>query len=429
MTRTPSLVRWRFALLLAFIAVAVAQLRDPASARRLPPNAMSAYSIMYAFQGGCDGENPYAALLPANNGIFYGTTFFGGCGSEAGAGTVFELIPSGRGFEERQLFGFPNNALPGGSNPVAPLIMNASGALFGTTSNGGGNMKAGTVFKLTPGNPTYQESVLVTFGRGSGGGAFPLAGLLADGSGRLYGTTSVDGDCFEGTAFKVRGAQFFNVVHDFGCSPDGAGSVASLVAGANGTLYGTTVGGGAYGRGTVFELAPGQNGYTESVLYSFRGRSDGAEPQAALIAAKNGVLFGTTAFGGGPCNSSSHYGCGTVFSLKRAGSGYTERILYAFRGGNDGAQPVASVIRGARDALYGTTRSGGTSGYGTVYKLTPVQGEYVESILHSFQGGSDGANPAGSLVMERGVLYGTTVAGGGASTCNGGCGTVFRVTE
>lgn len=159
----------------------------------------------------------------------------------------------------------------------------------------------------------------------------------------------------------------------------------------------------------------------DAVLYAFRGGSDGAQPAAGLVADKHGALYGTTAVGG----VGGSFGNGTVFKLTPSGRGYTESVLYAFRGGNDGAEPFAGLIADKRGALYGTTAfTGVISGDGSVFKLTPSGNGYTESILYHFQGSpNDGAYPDASLIAdENGALYGTTSAGGAA-----GIGTVFRL--
>jgi uncharacterized repeat protein (TIGR03803 family) len=186
---------------------------------------------------------------------------------------------------------------------------------------------------------------------------------------------------------------------------DGSDPVAGLVA-VDGKLYGTTMSGGAHQYGSVFEVTTSGK---ERVVYSFKGAPDGAAPMAGLIFA-NGVLYGTT-FGGGTstaCDERGIHGCGTVFSLTTSGA---DRILYSFKGRDDGANPVAGVIR-SNGKFYGTTESGGgyTNG-GTVFELIATG---KERVLHSFKSYPDGSNPQAGLVSMNGVLYGTTKGGGNA---------------
>ena len=378
-------------------------------------------TVLHSFAGGADGGHPYAGLIMDASGNLYGTTSSGG--ADAG-GTVFKLAPNGSGgYMESVPHSFTGGSDGGG--PYAGLIIDSAGNLYGTTS--GGASGYGTVFKLAPnGSGGYTETTLYTFTGGSDG-ANSYAGLIMDTSGNLYGTTSGGGSGY-GTVFKLApngsGGYTETTLHAFTGQPDGANSYAGLIMDTSGNLYGTTYGGGASGNGAVFKLAPnGSGGYTESVLYSFAGQPDGAKPQAGLIIDSAGNLYGTTGAGG----SSGYYG--TVFKLAPNGSGgYTESVLHSFTGGSDGAGPYAGLIMDSGGNLYGTTEAGGGSGYwGTVFKLAPNgNGGYTESVLHSFAGGSDGAEPtfAGLINDASGNLYGTT-SGGEVSNDYG---TVFKLT-
>lgn len=214
----------------------------------------------------------------------------------------------------------------------------------------------------------------------------------------------------------------------------------------NGQLYGATDGGGSGppsgNDGTVFRMTT--SGHI-TTLYSFQGGSDGVAPEAVGLAVdSSGDFFGTTNYGGGSsaCNYS---GCGTVFELVPHGTAYTEKVLYAFSGGDDGSVPVSGVTLGSDGSLYGTTAEGGTGsctgeasgfpgGCGVVFKLAPSGSSYAFSVIHSFQGGTDGIGPRGKLIVDgSGALYGTTSYGGAASACsspsgNLGCGVAFKLT-
>lgn len=211
-----------------------------------------------------------------------------------------------------------------------------------------------------------------------------------------------------------------SVVYAFQGGVDGSLSYAGLI-GLKGALYGTTLhgGGGSTGFGTVYKVVPSASGGSETQLYAFAGGTDGQYPYAGLVADKHGNLYGTTYQGGTD-------GPGTVFELSPSGSGYAKTTLYSFKGGSDGANPFASLVIDKNGALYGTTiAGGGTSGsYGTVFKLTPATSGYTEEVLHAFQGGTnDGANPYASLLLYKGALYGTTFNGGRYNT-----GTVFEIS-
>jgi uncharacterized repeat protein (TIGR03803 family) len=385
----------------------------------------------------------------------FGGSLAGNCGPPnwVGCGGVFKLTPAGSGYIETTLYEFQGGT--DGISPFPGLYMDSSGALYGTTPYGGSyacgfSLGCGTVFKLTP-KPSggYNESLLHVFQGGTDGFA-PTGGLIGDASGALYGTTEEGGDktgvAGDGTVFKltphIKGPGYSKrVLHQFqGCSApsgpcDGANPDGSLYMDAKGALYGTTLYGGSQKCpnnnlcGTVFRLSPdvtNPRAYHENVLYNFKGGSDGATPVGALIADSHGALYGATTLGGGAnapaCNFGSVVrGCGTVFKLTPGVAHpkhYTESVLYAFQGGSDGAAPQAGVIADASGALYGTTQLGGT-GYGTVFKLSPAGSTYTESVMYAFHG--DGQAPRAGLLLLNGAFYGTTFQGGG------GTGIVFRL--
>jgi hypothetical protein len=302
---------------------------------------------------------------------------------------------------------------------------------------------------------TLGHSDVVYIFKGGRDGGVPYANLLAGSNGEFYGTTNRGGGaafCTAGcgTVFGVSPTGTEKVLYRFQGGNDGLGAEAGLSAGNGGVLFGTTdYGGGAtfcdLGCGTVFELTPSGSRYTERIVYAFQGAADGAIPSGNLLIDKNGALYGTTDLGGGSTKCvgvpSAPGGCGTVFKLTPSGSKYTETILHRFQAGREGALPADGLIADTSGALYGTTQYGGgatgctsasgTSGCGTVFKLTPSHSGYIESVLYSFRGGtSDGSQPRSALSRGNGStkqLYGTTVNGGG-SGCGGlGCGTVFEV--
>ena len=226
-------------------------------------------------------------------------------------------------------------------------------------------------------------------------------------------------------------ADRYKVLHAFNGS-DGEIPEAGLILDAAGNLYGTTDSGGAYGPGTVFKLTPNSDGsWTESVLYSFKGGSDGGNPDAGLISDAAGNLYSTTNRGG-DLSQCSPYGCGTVFKLTpNADGSWTESVLHTFKGPNF-AYP-GGLIFDASGNLYGTTYEGGAFGDGSVFKLTPnADGSWEESVLHSFHNKGGGGGPASGLIFDAsGNLYGATAFGGDLKSqlCNGlGCGVVFKLT-
>lgn len=352
-----------------------------------------AFGVLYAFEGGSDGYRPRAGLIMDTAGDLYGTTSQGGsteCGG-FGCGTVFKLSADGT---ETVLHAFTGGD---GVVPDAGVIVGKRGNLFGTTSAGGAN-NDGTVFEVATDGT---ETVLHSF-KGKTDGAIPEGGLIKDDSGNLYGTTLEGGANSLGVVFRLAPNGTLKVLHAFAGGSDGAAPFAGLVADNSGNLYGTTYEGGDGGYGTVFQLT---SDGTETVVHAFTGGSDGAYPHSgSLIIDKTGNLYGTTLNGGG--SSACAYGCGTVFEVAPNG---IETVLYTFTGAN-GAFPESSLLLDKKGNLYGTTSYGGVHGRGIVFKLAP---DATETVLHSFKGGSGGAYPLSGLIADSANnLYGTTFQGG-----------------
>jgi uncharacterized repeat protein (TIGR03803 family) len=277
---------------------------------------------------------------------------------------------------------------------------------------GGGS---GTPLSPSPGALTSAAyGVLYSF-EGDPDGADPYAGLI-NVKGTLYGTTLNGGAYGYGTVFTITPSGTETVLHSFGASGDGATPFSSLSE-VNGTFYGTTLFGGANSVGSVFSITPSG---TETVLYSFKqGSGDGETPEAGLVNLK-GVLYGTTSAGG-------QHLYGTVFSITTSGKEY---ILHGFGASGDGAYPNGGLTD-VNGTLYGTTVYGGTgscsvfySGCGTVFSITPSG---VETVLYKFSSGS-GVEPYAGLLNAKGTLYGTTENGGGNGGAANGEGTVFSIT-
>lgn len=252
-------------------------------------------------------------------------------------------------------------------------------------------------------------------------GASPNAGLVVDLSGNLYGTTVSGGASDQGTVFQIDSSGTYSVLHSFDGS-DGSDPRVGLLIGPSGTVSGTAWIGGALGAGNVFALNPSQG---LQPIYSFTGGSDGAHPNSSLIRDSEGNFYGATWDGG---NETSCHSCGVVYKLDRTGE---ETVLHTFNGGTDGANMVAGVVRDAQGNLYGTTYQGGTGhcsyqagGCGIIFKLDTSNNE---TILYTFEGGADGAAPFGGMVQDAaGNFYGTA-SFAGSELCSSGCGVVFKV--
>ena len=366
------------------------------------------YKTLYKFKGGKDGAYLGAGLIFDQAGNLYSTTNLGGA---YGYGTVFQLTPNGDGsWTERVLHSF--NGTDGNTPTSASLIFDQSGRLYATT-NQGGAYGYGTVFQLTPnGDGSWTESVLHSFSGTDG--SKPIAGLIFDGAGNLYGTTTAGGAYDSGTVFELTpngdGTWTENVIHSFS-GGDGSSPTANLIFDSAGNLYGTTLYGGD-GDGTAFRLAPnGDGSWTEIVLHSFHS-ADGGLPWWGMIFDKAGNLYGTTWLGGA-------YGGGTVFRLiPKADGSWKHTVLFSLA-----TNGPASLIRDSVGNLYSTTMHGGTYGYGTVFKLKHVTGGWKEIVLHSFRN-RPGAQPfAGVIFDAAGNLYSTTY-GDGSTTF----GSVFEIT-
>jgi uncharacterized repeat protein (TIGR03803 family) len=359
---------------------------------------------IYSFMGGADGNGPVGTLITDSAGNLYGTTSGGGSPAcSAGCGTVFKVDTNGN---ETVLYSF--GGVPDGAEPFAGLIRDEAGNLYGTTLYGGA-YNLGSVFEV---DATGNETVLHSF-QGQTDGALPMAALVRDKAGNLYGTTFEGGDpAFSqgcGAVFVVSPNGKERVLHAFAgeFQGDGCHPQAGLTL-LGGSLYGTTSGGGPYGAlGVVFKVSP-QSG-SETIVYPI-----GGQPEASLISDPEGNLYGTSVVGGTFFHCYVGLACGSVFELYASGTATT---LYSFAGPPDGASPVAGLVRDAAGNLYGTTLQGGDLscfpgfGCGTVFKLD-ASGKEVGRYI--FTGTPDGANPMAGLTKGAGehLLYGATQGGG-----------------
>lgn len=435
--RTASIL---FTLAIVFTLAACggnAALVPVATAMRSTADAKSSKErVLYSFKASPDGGDPLSALTADGTGALYGTTEFGGTGNcFDGCGTVFKLTPSQSGYSESVLYGFKGYADGDGSGPGAGVVLDSSGAIYGTTEYGGTSGNGGTVFKLTPSGSSYNETVIYKFEGGKDGYA-PLAGLTLSGSGALFGATLLGGAgslCSSasegcGTIFELKpsGSGYTEtIVHRFTGGSDGA-TPGSPPIFAGRTLYGTAATGGASsscggapinpGCGTVYKLVPKGKRYKFSVIYSFAGQpSDAANAFGGLVA-RHGRFYGVGQYGGAANE-------GATFSVTPSGS---EKMLTSFDGAN-GAYPLATLATGSRGRLYGTSEYGGGSrDAGVVFEVSPSPSGYTQRVLYAFTTTASGLYPVGGVIAgAKGRLYGTTTYGGTASSP---AGTVFRLT-
>jgi uncharacterized repeat protein (TIGR03803 family) len=362
-------------------------------------------TTLVSFSGAGQGYAPYGGLLLDAAGDLYGTTKSGA----ANAGTVFELGVSNY-TSPTTLFAFNGS---NGNSPQSTLIADAAGNLYGTTKTGGAPGD-GTVFELS-GSIHQTLTTLATF-NGSNG-MDPVASLVFDPAGNLYGTTTVGGALNGGTVFELSGVNHktLTTLTTFNASAGSPGSspYGGITIDAAGNLIGTTYSGGNpnNGAGAIFELS-GTSHQTLTFLHNFN-TSDGSSPYASLTADSNGNLYGTTLSGGPNFD-------GTIFEL--TGTNHqTFTTIYSFNGSNP-SYPASPLLIDAAGNLYGTTEYGGDNGDGSVFELSANHQSLTT--LVSFDYSTNGYDPSDGLVADaQGDLFGTTNAGG-----PNGVGTVFELT-
>jgi uncharacterized repeat protein (TIGR03803 family) len=353
----------------------------------------SAHTVLHNFNS-TNGAYPLGSLIEGVDGAMYGLTVQGGSSS---VGTVFKINADGSAHTVLHNFNNTNGAYPAGS-----LTQGTDGALYGLTQSGGSSYY-GTIFKINSDGSAH--TVLHNFN--STNGAYPNGSLIQGTDGALYGLTSQGGSSGVGTVFKINAdGSAYTVLHNFNTT-NGAYPFGSLTKGADGALYGMTQSGGSSGVGTVFKIDT--DGSAHAVLHNFNS-TNGSNPYGSLTQCTDGALYGMT-YQGGSSNS------GTIFKINTDGS--THAVLHYFNNTN-GSNPLGSLIQGANGALYGMTNTGGSSSYGTIFRINADGSGHL--VLHNFNS-TNGAYPNGSLIQGTdGALYGMTVIGGSSNS-----GTIFKI--
>ncbi len=375
-------------------------------------------TVLHTFNS-TDGGFPSGGLVHGSDGKLYGTTSGGGT---RGFGTVFKITTSGK---FTSIYSFAGGTADG-AYPMASVIRDSSGNIYGMTQNGGpADNLGGVVFKITSAG---KESVLHFFTGGTDGGN-PEGDLIRDSSGNLYGVTAGGGDincnvsfftgC--GVVFKIDSTGTETVLHTFEGGSDGANPWGGLVMDSSGNLYGTTENGGKYSAGQIFKISAAGK---KTVVHDFDPgvNMGGANPRDPLTFGSGGILYGTT-FRGGDLTTSwcGALGCGTVFKVN---TGNVLTTLHTFEGPpTDGDTPYGAVARDSAGNLYGVAADGGTEFFGGIaYKLDSSGNE---TILHNFTQGSDGWEPSGRLYVDNsGAVYGTASLSDGPD----GNGVIFKIT-
>jgi uncharacterized repeat protein (TIGR03803 family) len=404
-----------------------------------PLLAASKEKVLYSFcsaQDCTDGDSPSGIVSDAA-GNLYVTASYGGIVSGCSGftcGTVLKLVPSNEKWTATVIHRFNGKD---GANPYSGVIVDKAGNLYGTTKYGGADSSCdagcGTVFQLAPNSEKWTERLLHSFSQNGKDGTLPYASLLKDKNGNLFGTTLYGGPlsgCHGfgcGTAFELSPSQngkwAEKILQDLHSGT--TGPAVALIMDMAGNLYGTTVNGGMYGNGTVFELVADNGKWTYKVLHTFKNQSDGFDPDASLILDQAGNLYGTASEGG-------PYSYGVVFELARNNGKWTYKVLHSFNG-KDGSSPSRLILDPAGN-LYGTAQLGSNpncfsgNGCGAVFELTLRNGRWTEKVLYSFTGKRDGAIPSDLIRDAAGKLYGIAAVGG-LSGCGGyGCGVVWEIT-
>ena len=369
--------------------------------------AATTTDVIFSFEED-EGEYADTDLETDSAGNIYGTTVLGG---DFGSGTVFQLTPTPNGWVHTVLYSFTGGV--DGGEPYKGVTLDRDGNLYGTAVTGGsGNCEGGcgVIFKLTNTKGTWTQKVVHAF-TGGDDGSGPGSRVTVDRAGNVYGMAPTGGAYGLGTIYRIRppssGALTFKVIHAFTGGVDGSSGSAGRMVLRDGRLYGAATTGGSNGSGVVFELTPKALGeWNFKTIYTFQGQPDGSFPYGALLFDPSGNIYGTTYYGGAN-------GIGAVYKLSPQPVGeWTEDLIYSFQQGPDGNSPISNLVFDKAGNLYGTTSEGGL-GSGTIFKLSPVGGNWTETVVHAFEGPPDGGFAYNGMVVDVfGNFYGATVHGG-----------------
>jgi uncharacterized repeat protein (TIGR03803 family) len=340
-------------------------------------NSAWIFTRLYPFTNTGEGASPNSKVIFGSDGTLYGSTYIGN--------NVYNLKPSptappaaNASWKISQVHQF--GSVGDGNNPSGTLVFGAGITIYGTTYSGGGNWNlcggtgCGRVYQLTRSNGSWMEVPLYDF-TGQDDGAYPAGGVIFDHSGNLYGTTSQGGPSQFGVVFQLTNSSGWqeNTLYGFQGGSDGKFPVAGLIFDQSGNLYGATSMGGSGNGGTVFSLMLSNGNWTTNLLSSLDGNS-GTGPLSSLLMDSAGKLYGTT-------YSDGAFGFGSVFELTPSGGSWIFTSLYDFTGGSDGAYPVGGVAMDANGNLFGTTYAGGSTGTdcdanfgnqcGVIFEITP----------------------------------------------------------
>ncbi len=407
-----SILRRSFGLLALALTFALTIVATPSA------QAQTLNTLYNFTTGGNVGYSSFSGLVMDRAGRLYGTNSSGG---EHGDGTVYRVARAGSSWVATGLYSFQGGT--DGAHPVADVTLGPDGTLYGTTFAGG--VGYGTVFNLRPPATVcravlcpWTETVLYRFtgGRDGGFGGSSLSfadALVFDQAGNIYGTTPIGGAYGDGVVFKLilYGQSWTeSVLWSFTGGSDGGNPLSGVIFDSAGNLYGTTEGGGAHQAGVVYELSPSGSGWTQQTLYSFSGEDSDGYPFGGVTMDAQGNLYGTT---GGT------FGNGEAYELTLSGGNWIVSRRQPFTAPSGG--PFDTPTLDAQGNLYGTINTGGN--YGEVFKLTPSGDGWIYTHFYDFSE-ETGEFPVGGVIFDAsGNLYGTTIDGG-----QDGVGNVWELT-
>ncbi len=323
------------------------------------------FTSLYSFSFQVTGDQPFAGVIQASDGNFYGTTR----GSGSYNGNIFRITPSGTFTELHAFGGFFGG--DDGAHPEAELVQASDGNLYGVTHDN--SFGGGVVFRISPTGANFMKLIQLP------GGANSYSNLVEGSDGNLYGTTANGGAAGRGSIFRISKSGAFTTIHEFTfVAGDGWLPLAGLMRGSDGNFYGTTANGGTESRGTIFRISENGNYAT---LHSFT-ISEGSSPQATLVEGADGNFYGTTRSGG-------QFSAGTIYRLKPNGE-FTTLYSFSFTG-SVGHTPEAEMVQGSDGAFYGTTTSATQDPIrGTVFRMslpTPVTIQFSAANYSVSEGG------------------------------------------
>jgi uncharacterized repeat protein (TIGR03803 family) len=427
----------RFTLRFHFLAFAFALLVLLTTITTAPA-ASQTLNVLHTFTGAQDGGNPGSGLTMDAHGNLYGTTSFNGLGygtvfklARSGSGWVLTPIYSFHGSDGAD----PNGVVFGPDGNLYGTTASGGGGNCGVS----GYQGCGTIFRLQPPASACKSfscpwNETVIYEAQEDNGVFLYGNVTFDKAGNRYTTVFNGGPIDAGYVVELTlngGNWSHKIIYNFdpfeGGRDDGSNPVAGVIFDASGNLYGTTVDSGAGGCGVVYELSPSGSNWTETILHGFFAVPDGCEPYAPLAFDAHGNLWGTTS-DVGPQEG------GTIFEFTpNNNGGWTFSTQWAFSDeGGGGHDPSGPLVFDTSGDIWGTTGATGCCGFGTIFELTPVSGGgWSENVLYYFEESGAGANPNTGLIFDaQGNAYGTTGRGGNDSDCNDfpGCGTVWQLS-